>query len=99
MKTLVVIKMSSTCHTTKLTPEIKNIIKSETNITTTSPLQTHLDARIAVREHELRCYFDAVLTRLRPREYDADFTKDIRSEAHENMKSLQKLLKRSTLGY
>jgi hypothetical protein len=91
--------MQGTSHTTQLTPEVKKIIKSETTLETTLPLQTHLDAKIAVREHEIRCYFDAVLTRLRPREYDGNFTVDIRCEANENMKSLQKLLKRSSQGY
>ena len=91
--------MQGTNYTTQLTPEVKKILKSETTLEAGMPLQTHLDARIAAREHEIRCYFEAVLTRLRPREYDIDFTVDIRSQAHENMKSLQKLLKRSSQGY
>jgi hypothetical protein len=86
-------------NTTELTPELKNIIKSESILPSTLPMQTHLDARIAVREHELRCYFEAVLTRLRPREYNGDFTTDIRREAQDNMKILQNLLKRSNQDY
>lgn len=80
---------------TQLTPELKNIVKTESRLDAVAPLQNHLDARIAVREHEVRCYFDAVLTRLRPRECHANFVMDIRVEATENMQTLQKLLKRN----
>lgn len=92
-------KASGVQPTTLLTPELKSLLKSESPEQASAPLQTHLDAIIAVREHEVRCYFEAVLTRLRPREYEGGFTTDIRVESRENMQALQKLMKRSNEGY
>jgi hypothetical protein len=86
---------NSTTQHTQLTPEIKNIIRSENLVEAEQPLQTQLDARIGVREYELRCYFESILIRLRPREFDGNYTVNIQAEAKENFEALQKLLRRN----